>query len=163
MIRKFSYGNPIETEAVVKNMEKSKGDVPYFAMLQTEGEEKTPSFSFNMDDEDIVYGLGENVRGINKRGFLYKSKCSDDPCHQESTNSLYGAHNFIIVSGKQLFGVFVDFPGEVIWDIGYTKLHELVITPKEPDFDIYIIEGDDEKSIVHRSRPKSVPKAGISR
>lgn len=152
MIRKFSYGNPIETEAVVKNMEKSKGDVPYFAMLQTEGEEKTLSFSFNMDDEDIVYGLGENVRGINKRGFLYKSKCSDDPCHQESTNSLYGAHNFIIVSGKQLFGVFVDFPGEVIWDIGYTKLHELVITPKEPDFDIYIIEGDDEKSIVKEFR-----------
>ena len=98
MIRKFSYGKPIETEAVVKNIEIAKEDVPYFSMVETEGDEKTISFLFHMEEEDIVYGLGENVRGINKRGFLYKSKCSDDPCHQESTNSLYGAHNFILNS-----------------------------------------------------------------
>ena len=152
MIRKFTYGNPIETEAVVRKIETENGEVPYLNVADVDGEEKTISFSMNLSKEDIVYGLGENVRGINKRGFLYKSKCSDDPVHQESTNSLYGAHNFILVSGEKCFGVFVDFPGEVIWDIGYTKLTELVITPKEPDLDLYIIDGADEKSIIKEFR-----------
>ena len=138
MIRKFTYGNPIETEAVLKKVEKENGKLPYFSVERTDGEEDTLIFSMNLEEEDVVYGLGENVRGINKRGFLYKSKCSDDPVHQESTNSLYGAHNFILISGKKCFGVFVDFPGEVIWDIGYTSLTKLVITPKEPDLDFLL-------------------------
>ena len=152
MIRKFTYGNPIETEAVLKKVEKENGKLPYFSVERTGGEEDTLIFSMNLEEEDVVYGLGENVRGINKRGFLYKSKCSDDPVHQESTNSLYGAHNFILISGKKCFGVFVDFPGEVIWDIGYTSLTKLVITPKEPDLDFYLIDGPDEKTIIKEFR-----------
>lgn len=60
-----------------------------------------------MAEEDIVFGLGENVRGINKRGWIYESKCSDDPNHREDKRSLYGAHNFLIVDGKECFGVFL--------------------------------------------------------
>ncbi len=64
-------------------------------------------FSYAMEPQDVLYGLGENVRGINKRGWVYESKCSDDGNHTEGKSSLYGAYNFMIVSGKDTFGVFV--------------------------------------------------------
>ncbi|MBR1693146.1 MAG: alpha-glucosidase [Lachnospiraceae bacterium] len=152
MIKKFTYGKPIQTEAVVKELTPESSRLPYFDVRDNAEGEHTCSLVYPMKEEDIVYGLGESVRGINKRGFLYKSKCNDDPVHQESTNSLYGAHNFIIISGSVCFGLFVDFPGEVVWDIGYTSLHELVITPCEPDFDLYLIEGADEKAIAKEFR-----------
>ena len=41
--------------------------------------------------------LAKNVRGINKRGWVYESKCSDDGNHTEGKSSLYGAYNFMIV------------------------------------------------------------------
>ena len=110
MILKYVYGTPIETDAVVEKVGVAEKAIPFFNVEKTE---ETITFSYRMEEEDIVYGLGENVRGINKRGFLYVSNCSDDPCHREDTNSLYGAHNFILVDGKELFGVFVDFPEKV--------------------------------------------------
>lgn len=63
-----------------------------------------------------MYGLGENVRGINKRGWRYVSNCSDNPNHCEHTNSLYGAHNFIMMGDgvSETYGLFVDTPGTVI-------------------------------------------------
>lgn len=61
-------------------------------------------FSYAMEPQDVLYGLGENVRGINKRGWVYESKCSDDGNHTEGKSSLYGAYNFMIVSGKDTFG-----------------------------------------------------------
>lgn len=80
-----------------------------------------------MAEEDIVFGLGENVRGINKRGWIYESKCSDDPNHREDKRSLYGAHNFLIVDGKECFGVFFDYPGKLTFDIGYTDRNVMLI------------------------------------
>lgn len=149
MILKYVYGTPIETEAVVEQIAGAEQSMPFFAVKK---EEQSISFSYQMEEADIVYGLGENVRGINKRGFLYISSCSDDPCHREDTNSLYGAHNFIILSGKELFGVFVDFPGKVTFDIGYTKRNEMLITAEEENLIFYVITGETEKEIVKTFR-----------
>ncbi len=38
-----------------------------------------------MDEDDIVYGLGESNRGINKRGYCYISNCTDDPSIQRTS------------------------------------------------------------------------------
>ncbi len=148
-ILKYIFGNPIETESTVVNISVETLPLPFFETLQNE---EAFSLLFKMDKDDIVYGLGENIRGINKRGYLYISNCSDDPSHSEEKHSLYGAHNFLIVSGIKTFGVFVDYPAQVKFDIGFTKLHELVITPETNDFIFYIIEGNSEKEIVQAFR-----------
>lgn len=101
---------------------------------------------------DKVYGLGENVRGINKRGWIYQSKCSDEPEHLEDRRSLYGAHNFFVVSGKETFGIFIDYPGILTFDIGYTRYSELKITASDWNLDVYVITGTDVKDIVHQFR-----------
>lgn len=77
--------------------------------------EKEDGFHYSLKEDEIVYGLGENVRGINKRGWRYISNCSDNPNHCENTNSLYGAHNFIMVGDvvHETYGLFVDTQGRV--------------------------------------------------
>ena len=147
MIHRYVYGNVLETEAVLEKPEKEQGQLPYFTVNEQE-----MSFSYPMDAEDRVYGLGENVRGINKRGWIYESKCSDEPEHKEDRRSLYGAHNFLVLDGKEQFGIFVDYPGILTFDVGYTKHNELKITASDWNLDVYLITGTDVKDIVKQFR-----------
>ncbi|MBQ7774314.1 MAG: alpha-glucosidase [Lachnospiraceae bacterium] len=109
-------------------------------------------FCYEMGKRDVVYGLGENVRGINKRGWYYESYADDNPRHYEDVHRLYGAHNFFLVDGQERFGVFVDYPGEIRFDIGYTHKDKLFILPADFNLVIYIIEGESLKEIVKQFR-----------
>ena len=88
MIQKYTYGTPFETDAIVTSIPASEG-TPAYGTISTEN---GFSFTYDMDDNDVVYGLGESSRGINKRGYVYESNCSDQPNHTEDKISLYGAH-----------------------------------------------------------------------
>ena len=149
MIKKYTCGTPINTEAVVKTFQ-SEG-LGSFPFEHTLAEDKF-SFTFTMEPDDIVYGLGEAPRGINKRGWVYESYCSDDPFHTETKSSLYAAHNFILLAGGKNIGVFVDFPARVRWDIGYTRQDTCVVTLDGTDFDIYVITGEKPLDIIREFR-----------
>ena len=59
-----------------------------------------------------------------------------------------GAYNFMIVSGKDTFGFFIDYSGTVTFDCGYTDLDTLRITVAAENYDLYIIEGES-LSLIH--------------
>ena len=141
---RYEFGKPIETYSVIeKGVIESDIEFKYF-QLNLGDEIK---LKYNMGKQDIVYGLGENIRGINKRGWIYESFCTDDPNHAPDKKSLYGAHNFFIVDGEKRFGVYIDFPSKIIYDVGYEKKDKLEITIKGKDADIYIINGETVKEI----------------
>lgn len=149
MIKKFTFGKPICTEAVVGKFETSdKKDFPF----KSREEDGKFILEFDMTDSDIVYGLGEAPRGINKRGWMYESFCSDDPFHTETKSSLYAAHNFLMLSGSDNFGIFIDFPARIRWNIGYTSKNKTVITIDGTDFDFYYIKGNKPIEIVKEFR-----------
>ena len=175
MIRKYVYGEPFETEAVVQEIAASGEAMPYFQpclmRMSTDGgeveqsilvnmsenrdageSEQKEGFLYVMDKGDIVYGLGENIRGMNKRGWHYTSYADDNPHHHEDVGRLYGAHNFFIVDGRERFGIFVDYPGEIRFDVGYTNINEFTILPQDMNLTIYVIEGDSLKDIVKQFR-----------
>lgn len=150
MITKYTYGNPFQTDAVVQKLEVQNGDVPYFTVAKTE---EQLQFEYTLENEEKVYGLGENVRGINKRGWIYKSCCADEPNHLEDRTSLYASHNFLVLDGgREQFGVFFDYPGIITFDVGYTHLNELKITLSEPDADVYVMTGESILDIVKQFR-----------
>lgn len=149
MIKKFTFGTPICTEAVVGKFETSDKDEFPFKSREEDGKFV---LEFDMIDSDIVYGLGEAPRGINKRGWVYESFCSDDPFHTETKSSLYAAHNFLMLSGSDNFGIFIDFPARIRWDIGYTSKNKTVITIDGTDFDFYYIKGEKPIEIVKEFR-----------
>lgn len=157
MIRKFTFGTPICTEAVAEKFEISdNSDFPF----KSKEENGKFIFEFDMTDSDIIYGLGEAPRGINKRGWVYESFCSDDPFHTETKLSLYAAHNFLMLSGSDNFGIFIDFPAKIRWDIGYTSKNKTVITIDGTDFDFYYIKGSKPIEIVKEFR-KAIGKSYI--
>lgn len=143
--KKYRFGEPFNTETVlVEGTEIMEEPLEFLSINKNE----SIVLSYNLDKEDIVFGLGENQRGINKRGGIYESFCTDDPFHTEDKKSLYGAHNFLVVDGKEAFGVFVDFPGKVIFDVGYSSKNKLSIIIENINLDLYIIKGNSIKEIV---------------
>ncbi len=148
MVRKYRIGNPIPTDSVVKEFRISEESIPYF-----DRNDEKKEISLLLKKNDKVFGLGETVRGMNKRGWLYTANNSDDPNHTENKNSLYASQNFFVVFSKEdQFGVYVDTPGRVSFDIGYTSLDKLVISFEDFDADIYIVEGSDVLDIVSQFR-----------
>lgn len=145
MAERYCFGKPIETEAILRKPACSSLE---FFPVKREGQ----SFFFPLEEEDIVYGLGENVRGINKRGWIYESLCSDSPNHLEHAVSLYGAHNFFMISGKRHLGVFWDTPGKVTFDVGYTRYDMLEVRLEELDAECYLFEGDCPDAVVEEFR-----------
>lgn len=147
-MKRYEYGNPFDTEAIVEKVDATKGNPKYGTISQKEGF----AFTYIMDDDDIVYGLGEANRGINKRGYCYISDCADDPEHTEDKRSLYAAHNFIIVSGKQIFGMFFDYPSTLTFDIGYTRMDTMKVSCENADLNLYVFEGENAYDIVKQFR-----------
>lgn len=147
MVKKYSFGNPIETDAVVKDIAETEWKEGVF---RKEGN----SFHYTLRPGEIIYGLGENVRGMNKRGWRYVSECADNPNHCEHTSSLYGAHNFIMVGDgvQKTCGLFVDTPGRVTFDAGYTDIDELCIIMEDGDYKLYLIEGASYPDVVKEFR-----------
>ena len=149
MVRKYVYGEPFETDAVVQKIETEQGRELEVGRVSLE---KGFTFSYQMAEEDIVYGLGEANRGLNKRGYCYISNCTDDPNHTEDKRSLYGAHNFIVISGKKNFGLFFDYPAKITFDIGYTRSELLEVSSETADLYLYVIEGESAYDIVKQFR-----------
>lgn len=148
MIRKYIYGTPFDTDAVISSLPGESGSPAYGEISTQEGF----SFTYIMNEDDIVYGLGEANRGINKRGYCYVSNCSDDPNHTEDKRSLYAAHNFIVLAGKKPFGLFFDYPSTLTFDIGYTRMDTLKVSCEDADLNLYVIDGDSPYDIVRQFR-----------
>ena len=150
MVKKYVYGNPFETEAVVTDIH-PETDAPAYGTVAV-NDDGSFSYTYKLAAKDRVYGLGENVRGINKRGFEYISNCTDQPKHHEDTKSLYGAHNFLIVDGETRFGLFFDYPSTMTFDVAYRTKDNLVITCDRSDLYLYVITGDNDLDIVKQFR-----------
>lgn len=148
MIKKYVYGKPFETDAVIANVECAEGK-PALGEVDTKD---GFLFTYTLFPKDVVYGLGEASRGINKRGYCYVSSCADEPNHTEDKRALYAAHNFIVVAGEKNFGIFVDYPAKLTFDIGYTRMDTMTVSCEEANLYLYVIEGDTPYDIVKQFR-----------
>ena len=113
----YDIGQPFETEAIVNFEDITQVDDIETLLDKTKFEieiDEQVTLTYKLQSEDQIYGLGENMRGINKRGGIYESFCTDDPSHQPDRKALYGAHNFFVVDTKDAkIGCFIDFPTKV--------------------------------------------------
>ena len=170
MLKKIVFGKPFITNSVVKEIsesdvicdsskimkEFSKGGFIYssFPDIKIENkniaevDENIPAIEFTipLSREDMIFGLGESMGGINKRGRIYKMWCTDDPNHTEDKEALYGAHPFFIIYSperKVQAGFFIDFPGKIILDAGFTCRDYLKITVYNENFNLFYINPEN--------------------
>ena len=146
MIQRFSFGHPFPTQSVVLSLPAESGPIPF---LTPDGS----GWQLTLSEQAAVYGLGEMPRGINKRGWHYIANNTDESRHSEDKLSFYGAHNFLLVrDGSTCFGLFVDFPGKVYYDIGYSRHDLLSFHTETPDYDLYLLSGGNENVICKEFR-----------
>ena len=146
MIQRFSFGHPFPTQSVVLSLPAESGPVPFLTPDST-------GWRFTLSEQAAVYGLGEMPRGINKRGWHYITNNTDESRHSEDKLSFYGAHNFLLVrDGSTCFGLFVDFPGKVYYDIGYTRHDLFSFHTETPDYDLYLLSGGNENAVCKEFR-----------
>lgn len=148
MIQRFVIGKPFPTESVVLDLPAETGPVPY---LTPDGD----GWQYVMQEKDIVYGLGEMPRGLNKRGWHYETNNTDESEHGENRLSYYAAHNFLLISpadGSGCIGIFVDFPGKVSYDIGYTRHDTLRFATAEPNYALYLITAPTAAEVAKKFR-----------
>ena len=146
MIQRFSFGHPFPTQSVVLTLPAESGPVPFLTPDDS-------GWQLTLSEQAAVYGLGEMPRGINKRGWHYIANNTDESRHSEDKLSFYGAHNFLLVrDGSTCFGLFVDFPGKVYYDIGYTRHDLFSFHTETPDYDLYLLSGGNENAICKEFR-----------
>ena len=146
MIQRFSFGHPFPTQSVVLSLPAESGPVPFLTPDDS-------GWQLTLREQAAVYGLGEMPRGINKRGWHYITNNTDESRHSEDKLSFYGAHNFLLMrDGSTCFGLFVDFPGKVYYDIGYTRHDLFSFHTETPDYDLYLLSGGNENAICKEFR-----------
>ncbi len=144
----FRFGQPFNTGATVKicNVEKSER----FPFKNLSQKENTTSFSFPLNDGDIVLGLGEMLGSLNRRGKKYRCYATDDCLHTPEKESLYASHPFIVLLGKKSFGLFIDFPGEIVFDLGFSDHATAQVKISSLHCDIYFLQGNNLKDIIQQ-------------
>jgi alpha-glucosidase len=146
VIQRFSFGHPFPTQSVVLSLPAESGPIPFLTPDDS-------GWQLTLSEQAAVYGLGEMPRGINKRGWHYIANNTDESRHSEDKLSFYGAHNFLLVrDGSTCFGLFVDFPGKVYYDIGYSRHDLLSFHTETPDYDLYLLSGGNENAICREFR-----------
>lgn len=148
----YRIGQPIKCHSISEEMEGTiefNTNLPndFFSKIRIDHENQKTYLTHIMEDRDMVIGLGQSVHRMNKRGTVIRSFCSDDARHTPEKESLYGAHNFFISMGSSNVGVFIDFPGEITYDIGFGHKDQFDIIINGTDFDIYFIDKESAKEI----------------
>ena len=143
MIQKKIFGKPIDTGAITAQVEQTE-QVRHFDVSV---EEKRIIFTCPLSGEDVVYGLGETMGKLNKRGGRYISFNTDTADHTDSNPSIYASHNLLIVDGAEKFGVFFDTPARVTFEIDYRGSGQILVICDTRDLVLYQIENDSPYAI----------------
>ena len=145
MIVKTIYGTPIDTEAIVIPVECAA----LSPSIRTFSKNKLRYFMQKLEAGDRVYGLGEHIGHLNRRGKTYISYNCDNPGQNADTVSVYSSHNFLVIDGTAPLGIFADASSRVIFDVGDSQPDELIITSPE-DVILYQISGENVMDILHQ-------------
>ncbi len=145
----FRYGRPFRTGAVILDIpENAFRDETEITYVEFERRDGKCLLRYHLHKVDRVYGLGEQLGGLNKRGRLYKTFNTDIAPHHPNLETLYGSHPFLIVDGPQGFGLFIDYPSEMTFDIGQTHKDVMEILIPSEHVDLYLFNVNSSKEIV---------------
>ncbi|MCR5203172.1 MAG: alpha-glucosidase [Lachnospiraceae bacterium] len=173
-------GEKYEPYITIENFEKVNEDyIKYTGEKYTEDSKRISlKIKIDIQNNTRIYGMGESLGSVNKRGRIYRSFCSDDPHHYEDKVSLYGAHNFFVYSLEEdvstdalctfcddplwydpmyfpnaTYGIFIDYPGALTLDMGFSERNEIII-----DFEIEASKVDFSMIIIKSNKKKDYEK-----
>ncbi len=147
-----------QTSSVPLSKDTSKYSLNGFDILFLEdvvsvtcGEKKIVDIAFQGDDTVFipngdykVFGLGDKMAYLDKRGYAYRNWNTDDnKHHDEQFKSLYKSVNYLLVNVEgKFFSVFFPSTYPYDFDLGKTKASEIRVTNQSVSQDFYLFLGD---------------------
>jgi alpha-glucosidase len=93
-------------------------------------------------EDQGVFGLGQEIGPLNKRGRIYEMYNTDDPDHSPSKTRLYSTLPvFYLISPEGCTGFFLDHAGYSKFDVAFEKRDTLLINVEGKAFDLYGMSG----------------------
>ncbi|MCQ2742062.1 MAG: DUF5110 domain-containing protein [Bacilli bacterium] len=125
-----------------------KSGKDYLVVKHTHEEGNNVSFSFN--SESHIYGLGDKMAQLDKKGYAYRQWNTDCTArHDELEPALYKSLNFILLEKESTYcGLF--FPSTYPYDVdlGLKEENKATITSKDAPIDYFLFLEDTPKEIV---------------
>lgn len=104
---------------------------------------------WELDREEHLYGLGEKVGALDKRGRFWTQWTTDVSPHTESTDAMYQAHPFALVGSPRGFrGLFLASTTRSYWDA--TEEGSLGIGVDDGPLTLYCLPGPSPASVLAR-------------
>jgi alpha-glucosidase len=109
-----------------------------------------------LHDDEHVYGFGEKTGRLDKRGwklggYNYVMWNSDTPGYDSSTDPLYVAVPFFMVTRRGVaHGIYLDNTRRSFFDVGRERPDLLSFGADGGDLDYYFINGPDPKKVIER-------------
>ncbi len=105
--------------------------------------------SRDLDIDEHIIGLGEKAYEIERRRTKLTMWNTDSYAYTKYTDPLYVSIPFFIsVSKNSKMGVFVNYPGKVIFDVGIETYDKIKILVPSKSAEIFIIKGKTIKEII---------------
>ncbi len=107
-----------------------------------------------LHDDEHVYGFGEKTGRLDKRGwklggYNYVMWNSDTPGYDSSTDPLYVAVPFFMVTRRGVaHGIYLDNTRRSFFDVGREQPDRLTFGADGGDLDYYFINGPDPKKVI---------------
>lgn len=101
------------------------------------------------NDQDKVFGLGDKMGYLDKKGYWYKSWNTDDSNHQDELfPSLYKSINYLLFNIKgTFFSMFFPSTFPYTFDICKTDINKVTCNSFDTEHDFYLFLGDTIKEI----------------
>lgn len=118
--------------------------------ISNEYKEDQMNVHYALSDVSSVYGLGDKMAAMNRKGYYFRQWNTDDPVHQDELYpSLYKSINFLLnYTNKNYFGLFFPSTYPYEFDISHKALNHVYINSKCTSIDYFLFLGDKPKDII---------------
>lgn len=145
----YRFGNPLVTGcSIMVPGETSFVRTEILPVFDWKEDNENLLLSAELGDDDALFGFGQHVGGINKRGRRLDLFCGQSLPHNPTNRRSNGNYPFFIYrANDKLTGFFFDFPSHIAADLGFEESDRMEFRVAHPDIDIYVYEGDHYNDI----------------
>ncbi len=146
--KRYQIGNPYPTESVIQKipLENSIEQLNDFKIHQSK---EQVSLQRKLSPETAMYGLGQNMGPINRRGRKFRMFNMQARPQTPDCFAVNGPYSFLIIKEADTYlGILIDCPSEINFDCGFNNQKLLDITIESSDLDIYLINSSHLKDVL---------------
>lgn len=105
--------------------------------------------NLNVNNNALIFGLGDRMGYMNRKGRVYQSYNTDDPSrHDELTPAMYKSINYMLINNNdKYYGIFFPSTYRYIYHLCEIDLNNIQVNNFDSSNDLFLFLGKDVKEI----------------